>query len=170
MESERTRLHQELRDRSIQIGGTLRLGVMGTSTPFTSVFTIPFLRRFPDVNLRVITGTPFVIQQGIEELTHDVAITFLEDKPQRYLRSQELYTQQYYIFAARSSRFAGRSSVEWKELKEVPLCLYPAETQVFGSEVYEMLDARAAGVPRMETNNMFVLVDHVRTGNWLPNT
>ena len=32
-------LQEELRNRSVQTGRTLRLGVMGTTTPFTSVFT-----------------------------------------------------------------------------------------------------------------------------------
>jgi len=64
----------------------------------------------------------------------------------------------------KGGNFSGRESVEWDELKQVPLCLYPPETHIFAPDVYEVLGTSPAGVARLETNNMFVLLDHVRSG------
>jgi len=166
MDVECKRLYQELRDRSDLLAGTLRIGVLNSTTPFTAIFTVPFQERFPEVNVRVMNHNPFDIEQGIEEGTFDVAINYLEEKSKRYKKSHYLYTQEYYAFVRKGAMFAGRESLTWDELSQVPLCLYPAETQVFGTKVYEILDASHPHIPRMETNAMLVLLDHVRTGTW----
>jgi DNA-binding transcriptional LysR family regulator len=167
MEKACQRLHQELRDKTGELGGTLRVGVLNTSTPFTSIFTIPFQRHFPEVNLRVMQGHTFEIQQGLEDLTYDVTISFLDESSRRYLLSHPLYRQEYYVLTQKDGPFSGRPSATWDELKKVPLCVFPAETRVFGSAVYQILGTPPPGVPRMETNNMFILLDHVRSGSWI---
>lgn len=172
VEMECKKLHLELRDRSDHLSGLLRLGVMNSTTPFISIFTLAFQQRFPDVNVKVINQSAFEIQQGLEEYSYDAAITYLDDKPRRNKYSHHLYTQEYYLMVRKGSRLAGRSSVSWQDVKEMPLCLHPAETQVFGTEVYEILSDIRPGVPRVETNAMLVLLDYVRSGEWasiLPN-
>ena len=132
-----------------------------------AIFTIAFAKRFPEVNLRVIQHNPFDIQQGLEEGAFDVAISYLADKPQRYRFYHPLYTQEYYLLMRKGSKFVHHDSITWDEVKSLPLCLFPAETHIFGTEVYETLGDAHPGVPRLETNAMMVLLDHVRTGKWV---
>jgi len=166
MEMDCKNLRQELRDRSNNLAGTLRIGVLNSTTPFLSIFTIPFSQRFPEVNLKVMNHNPFDIQQGLEDFAFDMAISYLEDKPRRYRFSHTLYTQEYYLLTRKRSRFSPKGPVSWEDVKGLPLCLFPAETHVFGSEVYETLGGAHPGVARVETNAMMILLDHVRTGNW----
>jgi DNA-binding transcriptional LysR family regulator len=100
------RLRQELRDHTNNLAGTLRIGVLNSTTPFTSIFTIPFSQRFPEVNLKVMQHGPFDIQQGLEDFTFDVAISYLDAKPHRYRFSHSLYTQEYYLLTRKGSRFS----------------------------------------------------------------
>ena len=160
------RLQQELRDRSDRSAATLRIAVLNSTTPFTSIFTLPFQQHFPEVNLRVTVHNPFEIQQGLEELAFDVAISYLDDDPRRYRLSHQLYLQEYYVLMRKGCMFSGRDAVSWEELRQVPLCMHPAETQVFGTEVYEKLGQAEDGIARLETGNMFLLLDTVRTGRW----
>ena len=165
IELESKRLQQELRARNDYFAGTLRVGVLNSTTPFVSIFTLAFQQRFPEVNLRVMTHNPFEIQQGLEEFSFDVAISYLEDKSRLYKRSHALYTQEYYVLIRKGCLLSGRRSVSWEELRQIPLCLFPAETQVLGTEVSELLGEGNLGM-RLETNAMFVLLDQVRTGSW----
>ena len=165
-ELECKKLRQELRERGDHMAGTLRLGVLNSTTPFVGIFTLAFQQRFPEVNLKVIHQNAFDLQQGLEELSFDVVITFLEDRMRRYSRSHVLYTQEYYALTRKGAFFDERNTVSWEELREVPLCLYPAESHILGSDAAERLGDTHPGVPRLETNAMFVLLDHVRTGKW----
>lgn len=158
------RLHQELRDRSDHLAGTLRIGALNSTTPFLGIFTLPFQQRFPEVNLRVMNHNAYEIQQGVEELGFDVTISYLDNKPGRYRRSRSLYAQEYYVLMRKGCIFSGRESVVWEELSKVPLCVFPEETSVLGSGISERLKESHPGIARLETNSMYVLLDHVRTG------
>jgi DNA-binding transcriptional LysR family regulator len=167
IEADCTRLRQELRDRSNNLAGTLRIGVLNSTTPFVSIFTVPFQQRFPEVNIKVMSHNPFDIQQGLDEGSMDLAISYLDEKLRRHRYSHVLYKQEYYLLTRRNSRFSPRGPVSWDDVKGLPLCFHPAETQVFGSEVYQTIGDAHPGVPRLETNAMMILLDHVRTGNWV---
>jgi DNA-binding transcriptional LysR family regulator len=165
MEVEHRRFREELRACSDSFGGILRLGVMNSTTPFISIFTLPFQEHFPEVNFRVMNHNPFEIQQGLEEFSFDVAFTYLDDRPNRYRYSHPLYVQEYYVMIRKGSLFSGKESVSWEELRHVPLCLYPPETQVLGTEVAHLLGEGGRG-RRLETNSILVLLDYVSTGKW----
>jgi DNA-binding transcriptional LysR family regulator len=72
MALEYDRLRQDLRDGSGEISGTLRIGVLGSVIPLLKTFTIPFRRRYPDVNLRVTILGAFDVQQAFEESSLDI--------------------------------------------------------------------------------------------------
>jgi DNA-binding transcriptional LysR family regulator len=166
IQSESKTLQAQLR-ASDQCLHTLRIGALNTTGPFTSLFTIPFERRFPEVSIRLMHGRPFEIQQGIEDLSYDVIVGSLDLQREHYLRWFELYEQEYYVFTSKEGLLSGRAAVSWEDLREVPVCLFPPETHVFDEDIYQSLGPPAPGVPRLETNNMFVLLDHVRTGCWV---
>jgi DNA-binding transcriptional LysR family regulator len=165
MQLEHKKLQEELRAGGDDRGGLLRLGVMNSTTPFVSIFSLAFQQHFPTVSLRITTQNPFEIQRGLEELSFDVAISYLADERGHYKHSHPLYRQEYYVLARKGRLFKNRKSVSWEELGQLPLCLYPPDTQVLGTEVAELLGNGEPG-SRLETNAMFVLLDHVKTGKW----
>jgi len=165
MESQCKRLYQELKDSRDHLAGTLRIGLLNSTAPFASIFTIAFTRRFPEVNLVVSVQSPYNIQQGIEEGLFDVAITYL-DQQSPESRSYFLYTQEYYFLTKQGSKHLPPKAIDWDDLKGIPLCIFPSETQVYGMEVVATLGSPHPNTPRIETNNMMVLLGHVGTGEW----
>jgi DNA-binding transcriptional LysR family regulator len=166
LQDERKALDAQLR-ASDEFRRTLRIGALNTTGPFTSLFTIPFELRFPDVSLQQVNASELDIQRGVHDSAFDVVISILEPKRERYLRYCELYTQEHYVFTRKGGPFSGAREVKWEDLKDTPLCLYPSETRVFDEDIYEIVGPPSAGTPRLQTNNMFVLTDHVRTGRWI---
>jgi DNA-binding transcriptional LysR family regulator len=159
------RLHQELRDRSGQLAGTLRLGIMGSATPVASWLTVPFAERFPRIRLNVHTLTTALILQGLEEFSLDVGITMLDEKTIRNMRTAKLYDEEFQLLIHRGSRFSGRSTVSWEEVKELPLCLFTPESHFLGTEESEFLWADRQA-PQIAAGSILLLIDHVRTGHW----
>jgi DNA-binding transcriptional LysR family regulator len=133
MALEYDRLLQGLRDGSGKISGTLRIGVLGSVIPLLKTFTIPFRRRYPDVNLRVTILGAFDVQQAFEESSLDIAITYSDKALRRYNRTRVLYTEEYELLIRKGSAFSGRESVSWEELGQLPLCLLPPEYHIFGA-------------------------------------
>jgi DNA-binding transcriptional LysR family regulator len=166
MAIEWNRVHQKLRDRSGDFSGTLRIGVLGSTIPLMRTFTIPFRQRYPNVNLRVMVQSAFDIHQAIEESAVDVAITYLDKKLRRYRRHRILYTEEYELLIRKGTPFSGRESVSWQDLKQLPLCLLSPDMHIFGSRESEILNETLSKTPHIITNAIWMVMDHVRTGNW----
>jgi DNA-binding transcriptional LysR family regulator len=168
------RLHLELRDMSAKLSGTLRIGVLNSAIPLASILTLAFERKYPKIGLRVTAQNAHEIQQGLENFSLDVAITFLHDKLRRFSRTQLLYSHEYDLLIRRgANKLSGRESVGWEEIKQIPLCLLTEEIETLGSEVGQILAENQRGLPHIDTTSMYVLMDHVRTGKWasiLPHT
>ncbi len=156
------RLHQELRDRSGQLAGTLRLGVMGLAIPITSWLTVPFARRFPLIRLSIVTRSAAQIVQELEEFSLDVGITILDEKVVRTMRSATLYEEEVQLLIRKGSAFSGRSTVSREEVKDLPLCLFTPESYFPGAQELGFL----CTATQIVAGSILLLVDHVRTGQW----
>ena len=166
MTNEAARLQERLIERRGSLLGALRIGVLGSAIPLMKTFTVPFQRRYPNVNLRVTVHDPFEIQQTIEECSLDDGITYLDKSLRHYSRSQVLYTEEYELLIRRGTRFSGESSVPWKALKELPLCLLIPNTRIFGTEESEILNEALTETPHIVTSAIWMVMDHVRSGKW----
>jgi DNA-binding transcriptional LysR family regulator len=166
MALEYDRLRQDLRDRSNEFSGMLRIGVLGSVIPLLKTFTIPFRRCYPDVNLRVTILNSFDVQQAFEESSLDIAITYLDKALRRYNRTRVLYTEEYELLIRKGAAFSGRESVSWEELGQLPLCLLPPETNIFGVREAALLNAALSKTSHIITSAVWMVMDHVRTGNW----
>jgi len=166
MTNEATRLQERLTDQQDSSSGTLRIGLLGSTVPLMKTFTVPFQRRYPKMNLRMIVQNAFETQQAIEEGSIDVGITYLDKNMRRYGRSQVLYTEEYELLIRRGTRFSGQSSVPWEALKELPLCLLIPNDRVFGAEESEILNEALRKTPHIVTTAIWMVMDHVRSGKW----
>src|SRR5262249_5192357 len=147
------------------LSGTLRIGVLGSSIPLMKIFTVPFQRRFPTVNLRVTSHNAFEIQQAIEECSIDVGVTYLDKNLEHYSRSRVLYTEEFELLIRRGTRFSGEKFVPWEALKELPLCLL-IPSRIFGDEESEILNEAMRRTPHIVTSAIWMVMDHVRSGRW----
>ncbi|PWU09545.1 MAG: LysR family transcriptional regulator [Terriglobia bacterium] len=166
MASERERLRQQLRDQRADSAGTLRVGVLGSAIPLFKSFTRPFRKRFPHVNLSVMVQSPFDVQQSFDASALDVAITYLDQGLRRHCRTHTLYTEQYELLIRKGTSFSGRASVTWQDLAQLPLCLLSPDRPIFGKSESEILARILAKTPHIVTNAIWLVMDHVRTGDW----
>jgi DNA-binding transcriptional LysR family regulator len=160
------RLRQNLRDRSDDFSGLLRIGVLGSVVPLLKTFTIRFHRRYPDVNLKVTFLNAFDVQQAFEESSLDIAITYLDRALRRYNHTRVLYTEEYELLIRKGTTFSGRKSVSWEELGQLPLCLLPPENHIFGGREAALLNAALSKTSHIITSAVWMVMDHVRTGQW----
>lgn len=123
MASECERLHQELQELGADALGTLHVGVIPSALPLVPALTAPFQRRHPKANLRISGLNAFEIHRGLEEFTLDVALTYLDEKSHRHVRTQALYTEDYVLLVRRGHPLASRETISWAELSTLPLCL-----------------------------------------------
>ena len=163
---EADRLREKLRDRGTESSGMLRIGVLGSTIPLMKVFTRPFRQRYPNVNLRVIIQSAFDIQQQVEDGLLDVAITYLDKHASIYRRTRVLYTEEYELLIRRGTRFSGKSTASWQDITELPLCLLMPDIPIFGTEESEILNEALSRTPHIITTAVWMVMDHVRTGDW----
>jgi DNA-binding transcriptional LysR family regulator len=159
-------LRQQLKERQESHTATLRIGVLGSAIPLMKLFTVPFQRCYPTMNLAVTIHDAYGIQQSIEEGSLDVAITYLDKTSRSYRRAQPLYVEEYELLIKRGTRFSRKASACWEDIREQPLCLLSPDTRIFGSEESGILNQALTNTPHIITNAIWLVMDHVRTGNW----
>ncbi len=160
-------LHQELRDLSAKLAGTLRIGVLHSAVPLASILGLAFERAHPKISLSLLERNAFDIQQGLEDFTLDVGITYLDEKMKRGSSTHPFYRQEYDLLVRRGTKWAAKKSVSWDDVRQMSLCLLTEQVQALDMEVSHMLSDVPEDAPHVETNNTVVLLDHVRSGKWV---
>lgn len=191
MASECERLHQELQELGADALGTLHVGVIPSALPLVPALTAPFQRRHPKASLRISGLNAFEIHRGLEEFTLDVALTYLDEKSHRHVRTQALYTEDYLLLVRRGHPLASRETISWAELSTLPLCLLsqdmlcphipladflrqPSSSASSGAASASAAAAGFAGIAPpatseamvIETNSITALHAHLRAGPW----
>jgi DNA-binding transcriptional LysR family regulator len=159
------RLTQKLRDRNAGSAGTLRIGLLGSAVPLLPFFTRPFRRLHPRTNLRIMAQNAFDIQKGLEDSTIDVAITYLAEKALHNTRTHPLYTEEYELLVRRGTFLSGEKRASWDAITEWPLCMLSVGPPI-GAEESEILNNALTKTPHIITNAIWLVMDHVRTGEW----
>ena len=163
---ETARLQRDLRNRGGPLSRTLRMTVLNSAVPLLQNFLFEFEERYPEASLAIIGQNAFGIQQGLEESSSDIVITYLDHKTSRYRRSHTLYVEEYERLIKRGTKFSGAKSVSWEDARRLPLCLMVPEMRVLGSDEAGILSDIQNNVPHVSTNLIGQLMRHVRTGKW----
>ncbi|NAZ38143.1 LysR family transcriptional regulator [Rubellimicrobium sp. CFH 75288] len=159
-------LREEMRTAREGLSGTLRLGVIPTALAAAARLTAAFAARHARVRVTVLSAPSTAILDGLDALTLDAGITYLDAEPLGRRTTQALYEERHALVLRDDHPFAGRAALPWAALGEVPLALLTPEMQ--NRRIIGALLA-AAGVeaaPRIETNSTIALVGHVLDGGW----
>jgi DNA-binding transcriptional LysR family regulator len=134
--------------------------------PVVSLVTGPFARKHPLVRIAVLSMTSNEVMQGLADFELDAGITYLDAEPIGHVRSLRLYSEDYVLLTSEPDRFAGRTSVTWREAAELPLCLLTPNMQ--NRRIIDGVFRSVGRVPlaAVETNSIVNLCAHVRTGPW----
>lgn len=146
----------ELRENGMQ--GPFRLGMLPGTSAVSSVLTIAFSEKFPDLQISTETGDPSQLMQTVRSGDIDVALTYLDEAMTDGLDAYALYRERMFLFTSTGGGEAGRMS--WAEVAALPLCLLrsamprSAELQLEGASKLVYTDSTA------------VLAAHLNTGRW----
>jgi DNA-binding transcriptional LysR family regulator len=159
-------MRAEVRVRTGGITGLLRLGVIPTALPHAGRLIAPLLQRHPDLRVSVIARSSVEILEGIEALSYEAGISYLDNEPLGRVAVMPLYPEGYRLLVGTGHALAGKPGVGWADLAGLQLCLLDESMQN-----RRILDARlaAAGVRAqvaVTSNSMLALAGQVLSGDW----
>lgn len=159
-------MRQEIEALKKGLSGHLTLAVIPTALPFLTELTVPMRRRYPDVNLTVLSMTADSILARLENLEADIGISYVDAEPPPRFDTIRMYEEQYVLLVAPESPLAARDQVTWAEAGTLPLCLLTPDMQNRRLIDRHLAEAGVHQTPTLESNSMLVLYAHVRSGEW----
>jgi DNA-binding transcriptional LysR family regulator len=146
------------------LSGRLRLGAIPTALPIVSQLTAPFIARYPQVTITVLSLNSQGIQRGIEDFELDVGLTYLDNEPLERVKVKPIYQEEYVFLTPATGRFAERRTISWKEAAAEPLCLLTPDMQ--NRRIIDGVFRSVGETPKpsVETNSIFNLVTHAGSG------
>jgi len=159
-------LKDEMRSVRAGLSGNLRIGVIPTALPMVAELTGPFTARHPNVRITILSRTSAEILAGIDTLTLDAGITYLDNEPLGRVTQVPLYTEFYRFLCAPGNALAGRVRVTWADLAEQQLCLLTADMQNRRIIDQHLTSGGAKAAAMVESNSTIALIAHVLTGTW----
>ena len=160
-------LRQEMQAVKTGLSGHLRIGVIPTALPMIARVTQKFLERHPNVTLAILSRTSDEILAGMENLSLDAGVTYLDNEPLGRLQHVPIYREDYRLICAPSSDYAHRKSLTWAEAAQAPLCLLTGDMQNRRIINHLLAPAAQPARARIESNSTIALVSHVLTGQWV---
>jgi DNA-binding transcriptional LysR family regulator len=159
-------LQQALAEMRRGLTGYLKIGAIPVTLPIISLLTTPFAKRHPQTHTVIRSLTSIEIQRGIDDLTLDVGMTYLDNEPLARVRRIQLYSEHYIFLTRASPSMEGRKTIPWLEAAGYPLCLLTSDMQN-----RRIIDThfREAGVEihaAIETNSLITLWSHLKFGQW----
>jgi DNA-binding transcriptional LysR family regulator len=159
-------MRQEIEALKRGLSGHLRLAVIPSALPFLAELTVPMRRRYPDVNLTVLSMTSDSILAKLENLEVDIGISYVDSEPPPRFETIRIYDERYVLLVAPESPLAKREQVTWAEAGQLPLCLLTPDMQNRRLIDRHLKEAGVNQKPTLESNSMLVLYAHVRSGEW----
>jgi len=159
-------MRRDIEELDKGLSGRLRLGAVPTAMPIVAQLTAPFIARYPQVTVAVLSLNSQEIGRGIENFELDVGLTYLDNEPLERVKAKPICQEQYVFLTPATSEYAERPSITWKEAATAPLCLLTPDMQ--NRRVIDGI-FRSVGVspkPSVETNSIFNLVSHPGAGRW----
>lgn len=160
-------LKEEMRAARQGLSGDLRLGVVPTALPMAERLTGPYLRRHPNVRIRILSRTSVEILHEIDNLQLDAGISYLDNEPLGRVTTVPLYTERYRLLLRSDAALAQAATLDWAALDGLPLCLLTPDMQ--NRRILNALldEAGVIARPAIESNSVMALISHVLVGPWV---
>ncbi|TXH39204.1 MAG: LysR family transcriptional regulator [Rhodospirillaceae bacterium] len=156
-------LHQDLSLARQGLAGQLRIGVIPSALPVTSLITGPFARQHPGVNILLRSLTSKEIQRGLDTFELEAGVTYLDNEPLDNVRVRPLYNESYFLIQSRRFAKADTQTVTWEEAAALPLCLLSRDMQ--NRRIIDSVFRSIGQEPRaqIEANSPISLIAHTRS-------
>jgi len=158
-------LQQHLAESRSGLSGQLRIGAIPVTLPIVSLLTTPFARHHRRIRAVIRSLTSIEIQRGIDDISLDVGITYLDNEPLARVRRFRLYTERYVLLTRRRGA-KDRETISWAEAATHPLCLLTPDMQNRRILDTHFREAGANVQAVIETNSLVTLWSHIHFGHW----
>jgi DNA-binding transcriptional LysR family regulator len=159
-------LQQSLAEMRRGLTGYLKIGAIPVTLPIISMLTTPFAQRHPHTQTVIRSLTSIEIQRGIDELTLDVGVTYLDNEPLARVRRIQLYSEHYIFLTRMNPSMEGRKTIPWFEAASYPLCLLTSDMQNRRIIDTHFREAGTEAHAAIETNSLITLWSHLKFGHW----
>ena len=154
-------LKQDLSSVSGQPQGRLGIGVVPSAEPVAARFAAMLQARYPGITPVVRSMSSQEIEGGLEALTLDMGLGFIERVRPGALQTLPQYTEHYFL--VRKAAQAGEQGmrfgepISWKEAAAQPLCLMTSE--MYNRHIVDgaFTEAGVQVRPVLETNSLLTL-------------
>jgi DNA-binding transcriptional LysR family regulator len=166
-------LQQSLSELRRGLTGYLKIGAIPVTLPVISLLTTPFAKLHPHTQIVIRSLTSIEIQRGIDELTLDIGMTYLDNEPLARVRRVQLYSEHYVFLTPKDASVQDRNTIPWTEAASYPLCLMTSDMQNRRIIDMHFREAGAEVHAAIETNSLITLWSHLKFGHWstvLPNS
>jgi DNA-binding transcriptional LysR family regulator len=148
---------RKIKDVDQLMSGRLRIG---TGTTMLLFFLPPvleaFRRKYPGLDLQIVTGTADHLIQEIQAGNLDVGLVSEPRESwtrEKNLHYERLYAEEFVLAVSKKHRFATRKHIAWSDLRDVPLISFPRTTRVWHLIDAYFQKARVAPKIVMELEN-----------------
>ena len=159
-------LQQSLAEMRRGLTGYLKIGAIPVTLPIISLLTTPFAKRHPHTHTVIRSLTSIEIQRGIDDLTLDVGVTYLDNEPLARVRRIQLYSEHYVFLTRMNPSMEGRKTIPWFEAANYPLCLLTSDMQNRRIIDTHFREAGTEIHAAIETNSLITLWSHLKFGQW----
>lgn len=159
-------LHEDLAAMRGDVTGRLRLGAIPTALPIASTLTERIMTRHAAVSVTVLSLTSREIERRLLDFELDAGITYLDNEPLHGVRGVPLALERYVLYVHEDDPLAQRAALTWHEAADLPLCLLTADMQNRRIIDDAFATAGARPAPRIESDDIVPLWEHVAHGSW----
>ena len=147
-------------------GGTLTIGITYGLRSFITNLLIDFAQLYPNVKIKVVIDTTAVLVNKLSNLELDFVLTFKEDSHDNEFKYTPLFSSEMVFVTSKYAEYATLKSINLNKIAQLPLVLPSNQfsTTQFISEAF--LKKNLNPSVKIEINDIPILLEFVRTGNW----
>ncbi|MFM9123812.1 MAG: LysR family transcriptional regulator [Actinomycetota bacterium] len=159
-------LREDLAAMRGEVTGRLRLGAIPTALPIASQLSAAVAAVHPGLAVTVLSLTSREIERRLGEYEIDAGITYLDNEPIAGVRTIPVARERYVLYVNADDPLATRRSVTWADAAALPLCLLTPNMQNRRIIDAAFTTAGASPAPRVESDDIVPLWEHVAHGRW----
>jgi DNA-binding transcriptional LysR family regulator len=135
------------------LAGHLRIAVIPTALPMVSRLTTAFTERWPQVSLAVSSRNSAEALRLLDNLEADACLTYLDNEPLGRVTTTPLYRERYHLVTGADGPFGARTTISWREVAEIPLCLLTPDMQNRRIIDHAFAEVGARAEAKLESNS-----------------
>jgi DNA-binding transcriptional LysR family regulator len=119
------------------------------------------------VRLRILSQSSVEMLAGLEDMSIDAGVTYLDNEPLGRVVAIPLADETYCLLTRPDGPAGGAGQLDWTDLADLPLCLLTGDMQNRRIVNQHLAQSGVAPVAMIESNSVIALVAHVATGAWV---